>query len=93
MKGKRSLTSRLDELEALVQINELTKVRAELKEENLCPVCGSLSIPLPQTFRQRLRRQKSAWSCVKEELADLQKNQKEADRKKLTFLKIGCVFF
>lgn len=33
----RSLTSRLDELEALVQINELTKVRAELKEGEPCP--------------------------------------------------------
>ena len=77
----RSLTSRLDELEALVQINELTKVRAELKEGEPCPVCGSLEHPFAANLPPEVATAKERLVGVKEELADLQKNQKEADRK------------
>jgi exonuclease SbcC len=68
----QSLTSRQEELEALVQIDELTKVRAELKEGEPCPVCGSLEHPFAANLPPEV---------VKEESTDLQKNQKEADRK------------
>lgn len=77
----RSLTSRQEELEALVQINELTKVRAELKEEEPCPVCGSLEHPFAANLPPEVATAKERLAVVKEESADLQKNQKQANRK------------
>ncbi|WP_293705140.1 AAA family ATPase [uncultured Parasutterella sp.] len=77
----RSLTSRQEELEALVQINELTKVRAELKEGEPCPVCGSLEHPFAANLPPEVAMAKERLAVVKEESADLQKNQKQTDRK------------
>lgn len=77
----RSLTSRQEELEALVQIDELTKVRAELKEGEPCPVCGSLEHPFAANLPPEVATAKERLTVVKEESTDLQKNQKEADRK------------
>ena len=77
----RSLTSRREELEALVQIDELTKVRAELKEGEPCPVCGSLEHPFAANLPPEVATAKERLAVVKEESTDLQKNQKEADRK------------
>ena len=77
----QSLTSRQEELEALVQIDELTKVRAELKEEEPCPVCGSLEHPFAANLPPEVATAKERLAVVKEESTDLQKNQKEADRK------------
>lgn len=76
-----SLTSRQEELEALVQIDELTKVRAELKEGEPCPVCGSLEHPFAANLPPEVATAKERLAVVKEESTDLQKNQKEADRK------------
>ena len=77
----QSLTSRQKELEALVQIDELTKVRAELKEGEPCPVCGSLEHPFAANLPPEVATAKERLTVVKEESTDLQKNQKEADRK------------
>lgn len=77
----QSLTSRQEELEALVQIDELTKVRAELKEGEPCPVCGSLEHPFAVNLPPEVATAKERLAVVKEESTDLQKNQKEADRK------------
>ena len=77
----QSLTSRQEELEALVQIDELTKVRAELKEGEPCPVCGSLEHPFAANLPPEVATAKERLADVKEESTDLQKNQKEADRK------------
>ena len=77
----QSLTSRQKELEALVQIDELTKVRAELKEGEPCPVCGSLEHPFAANLPPEVATAKERLAVVKEESTDLQKNQKEADRK------------
>ena len=77
----QSLTSRQEELEALVQIDELTKVRAELKEGEPCPVCGSLEHPFAANLPPKVATAKERLAVVKEESTDLQKNQKEADRK------------
>lgn len=77
----QSLTSRQEELEALVQIDELTKVRAELKEVEPCPVCGSLEHPFAANLPPEVATAKERLAVVKEESTDLQKNQKEADRK------------
>lgn len=77
----QSLTSRQEELEALVQIDELTKVRAELKEGEPCPVCGSLEHPFAANLPPEVVTAKERLAVVKEESTDLQKNQKEADRK------------
>lgn len=77
----QSLTSRQEELEALVQIDELTKVRAELKEGEPCPVCGSLEHPFAANLPPEVATTKERLAVVKEESTDLQKNQKEADRK------------
>ena len=77
----QSLTSRQEELEALVQIDELTKVRAELKEGEPCPVCGSLEHPFAANLPPEVAKAKERLAVVKEESTDLQKNQKEADRK------------
>ena len=77
----QSLTSRQEELEALVQIDELTKVRAELKEGEPCPVCGSLEHPFAANLPPEVATAKERLAVVKEESTDLQKNQKEADRK------------
>ena len=77
----QSLTSRQEELEALVQIDELTKVRAELKEGESCPVCGSLEHPFAANLPPEVATAKERLAVVKEESTDLQKNQKEADRK------------
>jgi len=77
----QSLTSRQEELEALVQIHELTKVRAELKEGEPCPVCGSLEHPFAANLPPEVATAKERLAVVKEESTDLQKNQKEADRK------------
>ena len=77
----QSLTSRQEELEALVQIDELTKVRAELKEGEPCPVCGSLEHPFSANLPPEVATAKERLAVVKEESTDLQKNQKEADRK------------
>ena len=77
----QSLTSRQEELEALVQIDELTKVRAELKEGEPCPVCGSLEHPFVANLPPEVATAKERLAVVKEESTDLQKNQKEADRK------------
>lgn len=77
----QSLTSRQEELEALVQIDELTKVRAELKEGEPCPVCGSLEHPFAANLPPEVATAKERLTVVKEESTDLQKNQKEADRK------------
>lgn len=77
----QSLTSRQEELEALVQIDELTKVRAELKEGEPCPVCGSLEHPFAANLSPEVATAKERLAVVKEESTDLQKNQKEADRK------------
>lgn len=77
----QSLTSRQEELEALVQIDELTKVRAELKEGDPCPVCGSLEHPFAANLPPEVATAKERLAVVKEESTDLQKNQKEADRK------------
>lgn len=77
----QSLTSRQEELEALVQIDELTKVRAELKEGEPCPVCGSLEHPFAANLPLEVATAKERLAVVKEESTDLQKNQKEADRK------------
>lgn len=77
----QSLTSRQEELEALVQIDELTKVRAELKEGEPCPVCGSLEHPFAANLPPEVETAKERLAVVKEESTDLQKNQKEADRK------------
>ncbi|MFR5391666.1 AAA family ATPase [Parasutterella sp.] len=80
-KETQSLTSRQEELEALVQIDELTKVRAELKEGEPCPVCGSLEHPFAANLPPEVATAKERLAVVKEESTDLQKNQKEADRK------------
>ena len=77
----QTLTSRQEELEALVQIDELTKVRAELKEGEPCPVCGSLEHPFAANLPPEVAAAKERLAVVKEESTDLQKNQKEADRK------------
>ncbi|WP_418940396.1 AAA family ATPase [Parasutterella sp.] len=77
----QSLTSRQEELEALVQIDELTKVRAELKEGEPCPVCGSLEHPFAANLPPEVATAKERLAVVKEESTNLQKNQKEADRK------------
>lgn len=77
----QSLTSRQEELEALVQIDELTKVRAELKEGEPCPVCGSLEHPFAANLPPEVATAKERLAVVKEESTDLQKKQKEADRK------------
>lgn len=77
----QSLTSRQEELEALVQIDELTKVQAELKEGEPCPVCGSLEHPFAANLPPEVATAKERLAVVKEESTDLQKNQKEADRK------------
>lgn len=77
----QSLTSRQEELEALVQIDELTKVRAELKEGEPCPVCGSQEHPFAANLPPEVATAKERLAVVKEESTDLQKNQKEADRK------------
>lgn len=77
----QSLTSRQEELEALVQIDELTKVRAELKEGEPCPVCGSLEHPFAANLPPEVATAKERLAVAKEESTDLQKNQKEADRK------------
>ena len=77
----QSLTSRQEELEALVQIDELTKFRAELKEGEPCPVCGSLEHPFAANLPPEVATAKERLAVVKEESTDLQKNQKEADRK------------
>lgn len=77
----QSLTSRQEELESLVQIDELTKVRAELKEGEPCPVCGSLEHPFAANLPPEVATAKERLAVVKEESTDLQKNQKEADRK------------
>jgi len=77
----QSVTSRQEELEALVQIDELTKVRAELKEGEPCPVCGSLEHPFAANLPPEVATAKERLAVVKEESTDLQKNQKEADRK------------
>lgn len=77
----QSLTSRQNELEALVQINELTKVRAELKDGEPCPVCGSLEHPFAASLPPEVATAKERLVGVKEELAGLEKNQKKADRK------------
>lgn len=77
----QSLTSRQEELEALVQIDELTKVRAELKEGEPCPVCGSLEHPFAANLPPEVATAKERLAVVKEKSTDLQKNQKEADRK------------
>lgn len=77
----QSLTSRQEELEALVQIDELTRVRAELKEGEPCPVCGSLEHPFAANLPPEVATAKERLAVVKEESTDLQKNQKEADRK------------
>ena len=77
----QSLTSRQEELEALVQIDELTKVRAGLKEGEPCPVCGSLEHPFAANLPPEVATAKERLAVVKEESTDLQKNQKEADRK------------
>ena len=77
----QSLTSRQEELEALVQIDELTKVRAELKEGEPCPVCGSLEHPFAANLPPEVATAKERLAVVKEESTDLQKNQKEAERK------------
>ena len=77
----QSLTSRQEELEALVQIDELPKVRAELKEGEPCPVCGSLEHPFAANLPPEVATAKERLAVVKEESTDLQKNQKEADRK------------
>lgn len=77
----QSLTSRQEELEALVQIDELTKVRGELKEGEPCPVCGSLEHPFAANLPPEVATAKERLAVVKEESTDLQKNQKEADRK------------
>ena len=77
----QSLTSRQEDLEALVQIDELTKVRAELKEGEPCPVCGSLEHPFAANLPPEVATAKERLAVVKEESTDLQKNQKEADRK------------
>lgn len=77
----QSLTSRQEELEALVQIDELTKVRAELREGEPCPVCGSLEHPFAANLPPEVATAKERLAVVKEESTDLQKNQKEADRK------------
>lgn len=77
----QSLTSRQEELEALVQIDELTKVRAELKKGEPCPVCGSLEHPFAANLPPEVATAKERLAVVKEESTDLQKNQKEADRK------------
>lgn len=77
----QSLTSRQEELEALVQIDELTKVRAELKEGEPCPVCGSREHPFAANLPPEVATAKERLAVVKEESTDLQKNQKEADRK------------
>lgn len=77
----QSLTSRQEELEALVQIDELTKVRAELKEGEPCPVCGSLEHPFAANLPPEVATAKERLAVVKEDSTDLQKNQKEADRK------------
>lgn len=77
----QSLTSRQEELEALVQIDELTKVRAELKEGEPCPVCGSLEHPFAANLPPEVATAKERLAVVKEESTDLQKNQKKADRK------------
>ena len=77
----QSLTSRQEELEALVQIDELTKVRAELKEGEPCPVRGSLEHPFAANLPPEVATAKERLAVVKEESTDLQKNQKEADRK------------
>lgn len=77
----QSLTSRQEELEALVQIDELTKVRAELKEGEPCPVCGSLEHPFAANLPPEVATAKERLAVVKEESSGLQKNQKEADRK------------
>lgn len=77
----QSLTSRQEELEALVQIDELTKVRAELKEGEPCPVCGSLEHPFAANLPPEVATAKERLAVVKEESTDLQNNQKEADRK------------
>lgn len=77
----QSLTSRQEELEALVQIDELTKVRAELKEGESCPVCGSLEHPFAANLPPEVATAKERLAVVKEESTDLQKKQKEADRK------------
>ena len=77
----QSLTSRQEELEALVQIDELTKVRAELKEGEPCPVCGSLEHPFAANLPPEVATAKERLAVVKEESTDLKKNQKEADRK------------
>lgn len=87
----QSLTSRQEELEALVQIDELTKVRAELKEGEPCPVCGSLEHPFAANLPPEVATAKERLAVVKEESTDLQKIRKKLIGK-LTFLKIGSLF-
>lgn len=65
----------------MVQIDELTKFRAELKEGEPCPVCGSLEHPFAANLPPEVATAKERLAVVKEESTDLQKNQKEADRK------------
>lgn len=74
-----SSTLRQEELEALVQINELTKVRAGLRIGEPCPVCGSLEHPYAANLPPEVITAKERLVRVKQELTKLQQNLKEAD--------------
>ena len=76
----RSSTLRQKELEALVQINEMTKVRAGLRRGEPCPVCGSLEHPFEANLPPEVATAKEGLIEVQKELAALQENQKDADR-------------
>lgn len=75
----RSSTLRQKELETLVQINELTKVRAGLRRGEPCPVCGSLEHPFEANLPPEVATAKERLVRVKLELTNLQDNQKKAE--------------
>ena len=62
----------------MVQIDELTKVRAELKEGEPCPVCGSLEHPFAANLPPEVATAKERLAVVKEESTDLQKKSERS---------------